>query len=32
MISRIFKDLIAGGYISTQGRRIVLERKLPTRW
>ncbi len=32
MISRIFKDLIAGGYIALDGRRITLERSLPSRW
>lgn len=32
MISRIFKDLVAGGYIRLDGRRIQIERALPTRW
>ena len=32
MISRIFKELKAGDYISLEGKRIVLERELPARW
>jgi CRP/FNR family cyclic AMP-dependent transcriptional regulator len=32
MISRIFKDLVAGGYIKLEGRRICIERSLPNRW
>jgi CRP/FNR family cyclic AMP-dependent transcriptional regulator len=32
MVSRIVSDLKAGGYISVEGRRFVLERKLPERW
>ena len=32
MVSRIFKQLTIGGYVSTEGRRIVLLKKLPTRW
>jgi CRP/FNR family cyclic AMP-dependent transcriptional regulator len=32
MISRIFKELKSGGYISLEGKRIVLERELPARW
>ena len=32
MISRLFKDLIAGGYIAVEGHRIVLKRTLPQRW
>jgi CRP/FNR family cyclic AMP-dependent transcriptional regulator len=32
MVSRIFKDLVAGGYIRLDGRRIQIERPLPTRW
>ncbi len=32
MISRIFKDLKAGGYISLDGKRVVIHRKLPERW
>ena len=32
MISRLFKDLVAGGYISVEGRHIFLERALPSHW
>jgi CRP/FNR family cyclic AMP-dependent transcriptional regulator len=32
MVSRIIGDLKTGGYISVQGKRFVLERKLPERW
>jgi len=32
MVSRIFKDLKAGGYISVEGRRITISRKLPAHW
>lgn len=32
MVSRILTDLKTGGYISTEGKRIVLHRKLPERW
>ena len=32
MVSRIFKQLTIGGYVSTEGRRIVLLKKLPARW
>jgi CRP/FNR family cyclic AMP-dependent transcriptional regulator len=32
MISRLFKDLIAGGYIAVESHRIVLKRTLPARW
>jgi CRP/FNR family cyclic AMP-dependent transcriptional regulator len=32
MVSRIFKDLIAGGYIKLDGRRIWIERALPKHW
>ena len=32
MISRLFKDLIAGGYISVEGRQIFLQRALPNHW
>jgi CRP/FNR family cyclic AMP-dependent transcriptional regulator len=32
MISRIFKDLKAGGYISLDGKRVVIHRQLPERW
>jgi len=32
MVSRILGDLKTGGYISSEGKRFVLERKLPERW
>jgi CRP/FNR family cyclic AMP-dependent transcriptional regulator len=32
MISRLFKDLIAGGYLTIEGNRIFLKRTLPNRW
>ncbi len=32
MISRIFKTLIAGGYLMVEGRRIFLRRTLPEHW
>jgi CRP/FNR family cyclic AMP-dependent transcriptional regulator len=32
MVSRIFKQLSEGGYVSLRGRRIELRQKLPARW
>lgn len=32
MVSRIFKELRAGGYISIRGRQIVIHQRLPERW
>ena len=32
MISRIFKDLTAGGYITVEGRIITINKKPPRRW
>lgn len=32
MVSRIFKELKAGDYIQLEGKRIVLNKKLPARW
>lgn len=32
MVSRIFKQLTIGGYVSTEGRRITILKKLPARW
>lgn len=32
MVSRIFKELRAGGYISLRGRQVVIHRRLPERW
>ncbi len=32
MVSRIFKDLREGGYISVEGKRIAINKKLPAHW
>jgi CRP/FNR family cyclic AMP-dependent transcriptional regulator len=32
MVSRIFKDLTKGGYVTVVDRRIVINRKPPARW
>ncbi len=32
MINRIFKELKAGDYITLDGRRVILKKKLPDRW
>src|SRR5262245_34377535 len=32
MISRVFKELVAGGYIALKSKRIVILRDLPLRW
>ena len=32
MISRIFKDLVTGGYIKLEGRRITIQQTLPKHW
>jgi len=32
MISRIFKDLVAGGYVEVENRRIRINKDLPPRW
>ena len=32
MISRIFKELVAGGYVDVQQRRITIKKALPPRW
>ena len=32
MVSRILKDLKAGGYISVDRKRITIHQKLPDRW
>lgn len=32
MISKILKELRVGGYISVDGKRIILEKKLPKAW
>ena len=32
MVSRILKDLKAGDYISMDGKRIVINKRIPDRW
>jgi CRP/FNR family cyclic AMP-dependent transcriptional regulator len=32
MISRLMKDLVAGGYIALEGRGIVILKRLPPAW
>lgn len=32
MVSRIFKDLVAGGYLAMEADRIVIHREPPARW
>lgn len=32
MVSKILKELVKGGYISVNGKRILLNRKLPDAW
>jgi CRP/FNR family cyclic AMP-dependent transcriptional regulator len=32
MVSRIIKDLSAGGYISLQDKKILVHKKLPANW
>ena len=32
MISRIFKNLVSGGYIKVESKRITINRDLPRRW
>ena len=32
MISRIFSDLSAGGYLRREGAQLVIERRLPPHW
>jgi CRP/FNR family cyclic AMP-dependent transcriptional regulator len=32
MVSRIFKELVAGGYVVLEGKHIVIARDLPLRW
>ena len=32
MVSRILKDLKSGGYISMDGKRIVINKRIPDRW
>lgn len=32
MVNRIVRDLVIGGYVAIEPRRIVIRRKLPARW
>ena len=32
MISKILKELKIGGYIEVEGKRIILQKKLPKAW
>ena len=32
MVSRIFRDLIAGGYVSVESRMITINKKPPSKW
>ena len=32
MVSKILKDLRLGGYLTVEGKRYVLHRKLPVKW
>jgi hypothetical protein len=32
MVSRIIKELAAGGYISIDAKRVIVHRKLPAKW
>jgi CRP/FNR family transcriptional regulator, cyclic AMP receptor protein len=32
MVSRVMKDLVAGGFVKIRARRIVIRRKLPEKW
>jgi len=32
MVSKILKDLKLGGYLSTEGKRYILHRRLPAKW
>jgi CRP/FNR family cyclic AMP-dependent transcriptional regulator len=32
MVSRILRDLAAGGYVSVEAKQIILHRKLPSHW
>ena len=32
MIGKLFKDLVAGGYLAIEDRTITVLRKLPTGW
>jgi CRP/FNR family transcriptional regulator, cyclic AMP receptor protein len=32
MVTRIFRDLIVGGYLRVEGRRLIIAKKLPASW
>ena len=32
MVSRIFKDLTAGGYVKIEDKKIIIQKELPTGW
>jgi CRP/FNR family cyclic AMP-dependent transcriptional regulator len=32
MVSKILKDLKTGGYLATEGKRFILQRRLPAKW
>jgi len=32
MVSRIFRDLIAGGYVSVESRMITINKRPPAKW
>ena len=32
MVSRIFKDLVTGGYVTVESRQIIIHKSLPPRW
>ena len=32
MVSRILRDLAAGGYVSVEAKQIIVHRKLPAHW
>jgi CRP/FNR family cyclic AMP-dependent transcriptional regulator len=32
MVSRIWRDLVAGGYVASEAGRVVIQRKPPARW
>jgi len=32
MVSRIIKELAAGGYISIESKHVIVHKKLPAKW
>jgi CRP/FNR family cyclic AMP-dependent transcriptional regulator len=32
MVSRIIKELTAGGYISIESKHVIVHKKLPAKW